>query len=260
MEYINFGKVVNVSASVPVAVNDTVYHIIIDFVPNCPEIFDSFHTDMGKILEWPDDYVLCNVSDIKELEDLGADLNEHIKNLERIKEFLINGNATLIDENSKLKATNQTLKDRIKELEKNLKAANKQLDKMDADIDELKNKNRDLEKELAESKTFAEVEYKWQSDGSFTVTYTKCDGSKQTIGMDLANDTGDKCTMGAFVCRSLNIPQCKNCKNHRYFTNGGHFCHLPDSKYKIPGMFHVNPLTDEEAEGPACNKFEARKE
>lgn len=254
MEYINFGKVVNVSASVLVAANDAVYHIIIDFVPNCPEIFDSFHTDMGKILEWPDDYVLCNVGDIKELEDLVADLNEHIKNLERIKEFLINGNATIINENSKLKATNQALKDRIKELEKNLKAANKQLDSMDAEIDTLRNKNRDLEKELAESKTFAEAEYKWNSDGSFTATYTKRDGTKKVVGMNLSE------SVDATSISCGTIPKCKSCKNHRYFINGGHYCHLPDSKHTIPGMFYVNSLTEEEAEGPACDKFEARKE
>ena len=120
----------------------------------------------------------------------------------------------------------------------------------------------DLRKELEElkSKNIAEVRYEWHPD-CFTVIYTKCDGTKETVGMDLAGDTDEKCTMGAFVCRSFNIPQCKKCKNHRYFANtGGHYCHLPDSKYAIPGMFHINPLTEEDAEGPACDKFEARKE
>ena len=118
----------------------------------------------------------------------------------------------------------------------------------------------DLKKELDDlkSKTVAEVRYEWHSD-CFTVIYTKCDGSKQTVGMDLADDTDEKRTMGAFVCSAFNIPQCKECKNHRYFTNGGHYCHLPDSKHIIPGMFHVNSLTEEDAEGPACDKFEARK-
>lgn len=154
----------------------------------------------------------------------------------------------------------ECVKSENSELKKDLKAANKQLDKMDADIDELKNKNRDLEKELAESKTFSEVRYEWHPD-CFTVIYTKCDGTKEVVGMDLADDTDEKCTMGAFVCRSLNIPQCKKCKNHRYFANtGGHYCHLPDSKYSIPGIFRIDSLTDEEAEGPACDKFEARKE
>jgi len=220
MEYINFGKVEKVSTSVPVAANDTVYHIIIDFdfVPNCPEIFDSFHTDMGKILECPDDYVLCNVSDIVKVQD------------ELLK-----------------------LKDRVKELEAKIKAANKQLDKMDADIDELKNKNRDLEKELAESKTFAKVEYKGQSDGSFTITYTKCDGTKEVIGMDSSK------AIDATYISCGTVPKCSSCKNHRYYGKiSGHMCHLPDSKCIISNTFDIFPLTDEEAEGPACDKFEAK--
>ena len=82
MEYINFGKVENVNASVPVAANDTVYHIIIDFVPNRPEIFDSFPIDMGKILECPDDYVLCNISDIVKAQDEMLKLKDRVKELE----------------------------------------------------------------------------------------------------------------------------------------------------------------------------------
>lgn len=186
IDYINFGNVVNVSTSVPVAIDDSTYHIIIDFVPDDTMIFDNFHDDMAKILKHPDDYVLCNVGDITKAQD------------ELLK-----------------------LKDRVKELE--------------------------TEKNTWKEKCFAMI-------------CTMCDGSKQTVSMGLTDDTGDKCTMGAFVCRAFNIPQCKNCKNHRYFTNSGHYCHLPDSKYTIPGMFHIHSLTDGDAEGPACDKFEARKE
>ena len=132
-----------------------------------------------------------------------------------------------------------------------------------SDIPELKSAKKkitELEKELKDlkSKTVAEVRYEWHPD-CFSVIYTKCDGTKEVIGMDLADDTDEKSAMGAFVCRVFNIPQCKNCKNHRYFTNSGHYCHLPDSKHIIPGMFHVNPLTEEDAEGPACDKFEAKE-
>lgn len=183
MEYINFGKVVNVSTSVPVAVNDTVYHIIIDFVPNCPEIFDSFHTDMDKILEWPDDYVLCNVSDIKELEDLGADLNEHIKNLERIKEFLINGNTTLINENGKLKATNQALKDRIKELEDQLSDQKKYYDKKQSEQIEELEKDRDYWRDSFGS-IVIDVSKKLEANGvEFTVK--AIDGNKWNAIVDI---------------------------------------------------------------------------
>lgn len=174
MEYINFGKVVNVSASVPVTVNDTAYHIIIDFVPNSPEIFDSFHTDMGKILEWPDDYVLCNVSDIKELEDL-------------------------------------------------------------------------------KSKTVAEARYEWK-DGGFALIYTMCDGSKKNARMDLSE------SIDATVISCGTVPKCSSCKNHRYYGKiCGHMCYLPDSKCIIPNTFNIFPLTDEEAEGPACDKFVAKE-
>jgi len=118
----------------------------------------------------------------------------------------------------------------------------------------------DLKKELDDlkSKTVAEVRCEWHSD-CFTAIYTKCNGTKEVVGMDSAGDTDEKSTMGAFVCRTFNIPQCKNCMNHRYFTNGGHYCNLPDSKHTIPGMFLINSLTEEEAEGPACEKFEARR-
>lgn len=181
MEYINFGKVVNVSASVPVAANDTVYHIIIDFVPNCPEIFDSFHTDMGKILEWPDDYVLCNVSDIKELEDLGADLNEHIKNLERIKEFLINGNTTLIDENSKLK---KELEDRRADQKKKYdkKLCIEDLKKQAEQIEELE-KDRDYWKDRFGS-VVIDVSKVLEANGvEFTVK--AIDGNKWNVIIDI---------------------------------------------------------------------------
>lgn len=104
MEYINFGNVVNVSTSVPTAF-DATYHIIIDFIPDCPDIFDEFHDNMAKILKRPDNYVLCDVEDIIKAQDEIAVLRE-----QRIKDI------------SELKKENQALKDRIKELEGELTA------------------------------------------------------------------------------------------------------------------------------------------
>lgn len=115
----------------------------------------------------------------------------------------------------------------------------------------------DLRKELEDlkSKTVAEARYEFKP-GCLTLIYTMCDGSEQVFGMD----SSEAIDATAISCGRL-VPKCKACKNHRYFANtGGHYCHLPDSKYTIPGMFHINSITDEEAEGPACDKFEARKE
>lgn len=292
IEPIDFGVVNDITTNVP-SFNECRSTINVEFIPNRPETWINLKKNIHDIFDDPDGYVLCSVNDIVKAQDeilklqakvnmLESQLSDTEKDLDAIvknAKFWHDREKEVEEELEDLKKENQTLKAKAvinsvygltsaelecvksenSELKKDLKAANKQLDKMDADIDELKNKNRDLEKELAESKTFAEVRYEWHPD-CFTVIYTKCDGTKETVGMDLADDTDKKCTMGAFVCHSFNIPQCKKCKNHRYFANtGGHYCHLPDSKYMIPGMFHVNPLTEEDAEGPACEKFEARE-
>lgn len=208
--------------------------------------FTSVMTDFGKVLG--SNGVEFSVKDID--SDGNWNITIDIPELKEMK-----------SENEKLKAKADDLFKERGVLQAKLVKYRNELDNLDADIDALRNKNRDLEKELKDlkSKTVAEVRYEWKPN-CFAMICTMCDGRKQTVSMDSAGDTDEKSTMGSFVCRMFNIPQCKNCKNHRYFTNGGHYCHLPDSKHIIPGMFHVNSLTEEEAEGPACDKFEARKE
>ena len=115
----------------------------------------------------------------------------------------------------------------------------------------------DREKEVKEqlddlkSRTLDNVEIRL-SYGDIVWTY--CNGFVHVSSSISGIITADEIATGT-------IPKCKTCKNHRYFANtGGHYCHLPDSKSTIPGIFRINSLTDEEAEGPACDKFEARKE
>lgn len=117
------------------------------------------------------------------------------------------------------------------------------------EIDIIKKELEDLK-----SKTVAEARFEWKPN-CFTLICTMCDGSKQTTGIDLSE------SIDATSISCGTVPKCKSCKNHRYYGKiGGHVCHLPDLKRIIPNTFDIFPLTDEEAEGPACNKFEAKKE
>lgn len=325
MEYINFGKVENVRTSVPVAVNDTVYHIIIDFVPNRPEIFDSFPIDMGKILECPDDYVLCNVSDIVKAQDELLKLKDRVKELEdqlkdakkesdkRLCEVYMETNATLYsgaysliaigkeledlkkqaEQMEELEKENQALKDRNGELANRLSFMGDSYSKLEKDLKDLKKENQalkdqngelekdrdywktrfcsvvadfsdipelksakkkiaELEKELKDlkSKTVAEIRYEWHSD-CFSVIYTKCDGTKEVVGMDLAGDIDAT----SISCRM--IPKCSSCVHHMH--NPSRFTH--DWCYILKGgSGYIRKLSKEESEGPACSDFKARKE
>ena len=197
------------------------------------------HVEVRKELDYYCDYVLVKADDLFKLNsdmyEKIIKLNEEKEKKEKLKEKLnkiygiCSAESEIRTENEKLKSENSELK-----------------------------KDRDYWKDRFNS-VVTEVRYEWHPD-CFTVICTKCDGTKEVVGMDLADDTDEKCTMGSFVCRSFNIPQCKNCKNHMYFGNtSGHYCHLPSSKYNISGMFDIRLLTDEEAEGPACGKFEAKE-
>ena len=199
MEYIDLGEIVNISASVPTAVDDVTYHVIMDFVPNPPVIFDQLQNGFSEILTCPDAWVLCHVGDITKAQD------------ELLK-----------------------LKDRVKELEGQLEDTKKEADKKLSDL-----------KSKKVAKCTMEI-----SDGKVSFIYTYMDGHNEACGIADSDGAVERL-----------ITKCKSCKNHRHFGNTfGHYCRIPNSNHIIPGMFDMYPLTDEEAEGPACDKFEARKE
>lgn len=239
MEYINFGRVVNVSTSVPTAIDDSTYHIIIDFVPDDPNIFDDFNDGMAEILKRPDNYVLCDIDDIVKAQD----------EIQKLREQLIKERS-----NSDLKKENQALRDRVKELVDQLTDAKKKVEELQklgdywkGESDAMARNYRRLKKKLddMESKTVAEVRYELNPNG-FTLIYTMCDGSKQMIGMDLA-DCGT-------------VPKCSSCAH--YMHNPSRFahdwCYMPIPKEG--GAGYIRMLNKEESEGPACKEFVARKE
>lgn len=301
MEYINFGKVVNVSTSVPTAIDDATYHIIIDFVPDDPNIFDNFPGNMDEILKHPDDYVLCNIEDIVKTQDEITILREQrikekqafkdrIKELEgqltnvkkesdkKLCEVYMETNATLYsgaysliaigkeledlkkqaEQMEELEKENQALKDRNGELEKDRDYWKTRFCSVVADFSDIpelksaKKKIAELEKELKDlkSKTIAEVRYEWHSD-CFSVIYTKCDGTKEVVGMDLAGD------IDATSISCGTIPKCSSCVHHMHnpsrFTHD--WCYIPKG-----GSGYIRKLSKEESEGPACSDFKARKE
>lgn len=112
----------------------------------------------------------------------------------------------------------------------------------------------DLKKELDDlkSKTVAEARYEVKT-GCLTLIFTMCDGSEQVFGMD----SSEAIDATSISCGT--VPKCSSCAHYRYhparFTHD--WCYMPCTK---EGPGYIRKLNKEEAEGPACDKFEARKE
>lgn len=126
--------------------------------------------------------------------------------------------------------------------------------KLTEDLNALKKEYGRVLSELADlkSKTIAEARYEWKPN-CFTLIYTMCDGSDQTFCMD----SSEAISATAISCGT--VPKCSSCVY--YMHNPSRFahdwCYKPVSKERTGT---IRRLSKEEAEGPACSDFKARKE
>ena len=126
--------------------------------------------------------------------------------------------------------------------------------KLKGDLNALKKEYGRVLSELAElkSKTVAEARYEWKP-GCFTLIYTMCDGSKQTISMD----SSEAIDATSISCGT--VPKCSSCAH--YMHNPSRFahdwCYMPVPKEG--GAGYIRKLNKEEAEGPACSDFKAKE-
>lgn len=285
IDYINFGEVVNVNTYLTSASDNVGSHVIIDFLADDSVNFDRVQNDISKLLKRPKNYILCDIEDVIEARREFANLKKRVEELEdqlakesdkvtRLKDAAIywnnrftsvmtdfgkilgsngvefsvkdidsdgNWNITIdIPELNKMKYENEQLNQRVK----NLECINKF---RDFENSELKKELKDLK-----SKTIAEVRFEWKPD-CFTAIYTMCDGSKQTTGIDFSE------SVDATSISCGTVPKCSSCAHYMHnpsrFTHD--WCHKPVSK-EGPGC--IRKLSTEEAEGPACSDFKARKE
>ena len=163
--------------------------------------------------------------------------------------------AELLADKFGLESERDELKEQCDILRKDGVLKGQQCLKLKADLDALKKEYGRVLSELAElkSENVAEVRYDFRPN-CLTIIYTKRDGSKQSISMD----SSEAIDATSISCGT--VPKCSSCAH--YMHNPSRFahdwCYMPIPKEGEAG--YIRKLNKEEAEGPACSDFKARKE
>lgn len=172
--------------------------------------------------------------------------------------------ADLLADKFGLESERDELKEQCDILRKDGALKGQQCLKLKADLNDLKKEYGRVLSELAElkSKTVAEARYEWKP-GCFTMIYTMCDGSKQTTGADLSHEHINCLCKNYVDTESIShgtIPKCSSCSHfmHNPSRFAHDWCYMPHPKEG--GAGYIRKLNKEEAEGPACSDFKARKE